>query len=178
MCYLSTKDRELTFVFNAKAGKIAESRSEEKCGETSRHPCNQGAQTHQIQTYKLVNHDFGSVQLKNINTYRACLQNTRNYIKWQWNDPIRERVEFLQSLSTLRISSNKLGNDHDDWRPSQPSESSMLQFGFMMLGLHHIVQIKGFYKPLIELTCKWMLWLDILVALLTICAIWLRKLEG
>jgi len=37
--YVQTKDRLLTFSFNANAGKIAESRSEEKCGETRRHPC-------------------------------------------------------------------------------------------------------------------------------------------
>jgi hypothetical protein len=35
------RDREVTFSFNANAGKIAESRSEEKCGETSLHPCKQ-----------------------------------------------------------------------------------------------------------------------------------------
>jgi hypothetical protein len=38
MHYLWPKDRELTFSFNANAGKIAESRSEEKSGETSHHP--------------------------------------------------------------------------------------------------------------------------------------------
>jgi hypothetical protein len=47
---VSSSHSVISFPFNAKAGKIAESRSEEKCGETSRHPCNQGAQTHQIQT--------------------------------------------------------------------------------------------------------------------------------
>uniref|UniRef100_A0A0A9G9Q6 Uncharacterized protein n=1 Tax=Arundo donax TaxID=35708 RepID=A0A0A9G9Q6_ARUDO len=35
---VSSSQSAISFSFNANAGKIAESRSEEKCGETSRHP--------------------------------------------------------------------------------------------------------------------------------------------
>ena len=64
--YVQTKDRLLTFSFNANAGKIAESRSEEKCGETRRHPCKHESRwtyEHKVRAYESIMNPNYQVQI-------------------------------------------------------------------------------------------------------------------